>query len=57
MSKVMPLQQALKFLLVRISVPVALLDGGSPSDRLVTNPFAGLRRRGTATFRYYRASL
>jgi hypothetical protein len=56
MSKVMPLQQALKFFLLTVGAPAAVLAGCSLTDRLVTNPSAGLRRLGTATFQYYRAS-
>ncbi|HEV8214465.1 MAG TPA: hypothetical protein VGP95_01480 [Gemmatimonadaceae bacterium] len=56
MSKVMPLQQALKFFLLTVGAPVAVLAGCSLTDRLVTNPSAGLRRLGTATFQYYPAS-
>ena len=37
MSKVMPLNQALKFFLVMVLALVVLYAGGALSDRLVTN--------------------
>jgi hypothetical protein len=48
MSKVMPLQQALKFFLVMVGALVALWAGSALSDRLVTNPSAGVRWLGVA---------
>jgi len=48
MSKVMPLNQALKFFLVMVLALVVLYAGGALSDRLVANQSAGLRWLGVA---------